>query len=313
MRETTRKKSGGHAKRSQRYSRRTLALAAFTAFMILAALTYGVAAFRDRTSSFVASTSLSSPSPPTSAALQSSPQPGTLVVNRAELDRHVVRALNSLGDRFEKPGKERATFLATLTRYTGNDQGITTVQIIHQFPDKLRLEEQTRTGVRVRGFDGRMPWVDSGRMTEEDEKLIETLLRDTIEHFIARQAAGDATRVLGDRYRLDDGSTRGYAGPFYDILKVADTLPSADQTDNRPTLYYLDSDTGLPAKIVYEEQAGAANRIEVEFSNWATAAGQQIPSRVVRKENGVIVLELEIKQAAFGPALPDAYFKAPGR
>lgn len=303
-----RNRASGNAKR------RLVFAVAVAAIISCAALAYGVAAHNRRASNRVAPhvTALVSRSP-MSVPLQSGQQPSDLAVNRAELDRHVVRALNSLGDQFEKAGMERSILLGTLTRHMGNDKETSQFRIIREFPDKLRFEEQTAHGVRVRGFNGKRPWVDTGSLSDEDSGLIQTLVRDTVEHFIAGQAANDATRVLGDRYRMDDGSTRDYKGPYYDILNVVDRFEFGDQINKRPTLYYLDSETGLPSRIVYEQQQGSAiTRIEVEFSNWGTVAGQQVAGKVVRKENGITVLELDIRQAAFGPALPDGVFNAPG-
>lgn len=288
--------------------------AAAVAFMICVALAYGVAAYNRRVSNLNAlSHAVTVNRLSVALPLQSGQQPRGLTVNRAQLDRHVVRALNALGDRFERPGQERSILIGTFTRYTGADKGTTQVQITREFPDKLRFEEQTPSGLRVFRFDGQRPWVGSGSGTPTDEeaRFIEALVRDTVEHFIAGQLASDATRVLGDQYRLDDGSASNYQGPYYDILKVVDTFTSANQTDRRPAFYYLNSQTGLPEKIVYEQQAGAV-RVEEEFSDWVTVLGQQIPRGIVRKENGVPVLQLVVNQAAFGPARADGIFNGPG-
>src|SRR5438128_6006726 len=77
------------------------------------------------------------------ALVQGNPQqPAALSINRAVLDRHVIGALNGLGDRFERPGKERSIQVAILTRRAGSNQGTSTVQIIRELSDKLRIEEQ---------------------------------------------------------------------------------------------------------------------------------------------------------------------------
>jgi hypothetical protein len=236
--------------------------------------------------------------------------PTPFSVNRPELDPHVSRALNSLGDRFERQEKLRTILSGTLVRSRGATTETVQVTITREPQDRLRYEERSGVSVRTLGSDGKNFWSSAGATpSSEETALIEALVRDTIEHFISGQVAGDALRVLGNRYRLDDGSDPKYTGPYYDILNVADTLQIGDQKNQRSTLYYLNSETGLPERIVYEPKADA--RVEVEFSAWRILAGQQIPARIVRRENGVLTEELTVTQAMFGPALPDGIFTSP--
>jgi hypothetical protein len=248
--------------------------------------------------------------PQTPAANRVGPTPA-FAVDRAQLGHHVVRALDALGDRFETPGKARTILRGTLTRHAGSARGATPVAVVREFPDGLRVEELTGPGGRVLGHDGSRPWARGGGPSGEELALVEALARDSVEHFVAGQAAGDATLHLGDMFRLDDGSGPGYAGPFYDILRVDDTFAAADGIQSRPTLYYLNSRTGLPERIAYEREEGAAIKVEVEFGDWATVSGQKVPRRTVWKENGVVTAEFVVNQAAFAPAAQDGTFNAP--
>lgn len=231
-------------------------------------------------------------------------------VNRAELDRHVLRALDNLGDRFERAGKERAVLTGSITRY-GNATGTSAVRIIRELPNKLRYEEQTQKGQLVLGFDGQSPWALNGAPTSEQIDFIISLLRDSADRFIVGQALGHPTRMLGEKYRLDDGSNTNYAGHFYDIFKVDDTLVSAGETLHRPTFFYINSQTGLPERIVYERQEAATIRVVVELGNWATVAGQKVPTKISRKEDGAVVTELTIGQAIISPVVSDGIFIGP--
>ena len=231
-------------------------------------------------------------------------------VNRAELGHHVVRALDALGDRFESPGRARSTFNGTLTRYVSGTKVTTAAVIVREFPEKVRIEEQTSNGSRVLGYDGERPWSQSDSLSEQDAALVENIVRDSIDHFISSQANGDATFHLGDRFRMDDGSDSNYTGSFYDILKVDDTFLNTTGISSRPTHFYLNSNTGLLERIVYERQADGA-RVEVEFTEWLTSAGQKLPRRTTWRTGGVMAAEFVINQAVFAPSVNDGIFTAP--
>ena len=226
-------------------------------------------------------------------------------VDRAHLDRHVIRALDALGNRFESPTQGRTIMAATFTRSKGEPRQFT---IIRELPDKLRIEETGLTTQRTLGHDGNRPWSRAGSLTAEDLRLIESIVRDSVEHFIAGQARGDATFHLGDMFRADDGSNQNYDGPFHDILRVDDAFETPEGTKNRSTLFYLNSRTGLLEKIVYEREEG---KIEVEFGEWIAIANQKTPGRIIWKENGSVTNQLVITQVAFSPIVQDGTFTAP--
>lgn len=230
-------------------------------------------------------------------------------VERARLDERVVRALDALGSRFEVEALGRTVILETLTRHGGGRPETARIRIVRELPDLLRFEEQRGAGARVLGYDGSCKWGLSGEPTEVESALAEMLVRDSVEHFVAGQAAGNATQVLGERFRADDGTDPNYDGPYFEVLRVFDAFRDGGRVEQRPTLYYLNSRTGLPERLVYER--GGGGRVEVEFSDWAEAAGQRFPRRVTRREGGELILELRITQAAFVPAARDGSFDAP--
>ena len=234
---------------------------------------------------------------------QRPPQP--FAVDRSRLDRHVIRALDALGNRFESPAQGRSIMTATFTRSKGEPRQFT---IIRELPDKLRIEETGLTTQWTIGHDGNRPWARAGSPSAEDLRLIETIMRDSMEHFIAGQARGDATFHLGDMFRADDGSNENYTGPFHDILRVDDAFETPEGTKTRPTLFYLNSRTGLLEKIVYEREEG---KIEVQFGEWITIANQKTPGRIIWKENGSVTNQLVITQVAFSPVVQDGTFTAP--
>jgi hypothetical protein len=231
-------------------------------------------------------------------------------VNRSELDRHLVRALDALGDRFESPAKGRSILTGTLTRYVGNQQLTSQITIVRELPDKIRFEESRASGQRTLGHDGSRSWALGQASTTEEVALTELLVCDSLEHLISGQVLGDATLHLGDMFRMDDGSNANYAGPFYDIIRVEDSFNSQDGMRRRSTLYYFNSRTGLPEKMVHD-RSDRTGRIEVEFGDWMTVAGQQIPGSTTWKEGGNLVRWLSISNVLFAPLADDGIFNAP--
>jgi hypothetical protein len=231
-------------------------------------------------------------------------------VNRSQLDRHLVRALDVLGDRFEGPAKGRSILTGTLTRYVESQQLTSQLTIVRELPDKIRFDEISGSGQRTLGHDGSRSWARGQASTTEEVALTELLVCDSVEHLISGQAMGDATLHLGDMFRTDDGSNANYAGSFYDIIRVEDSFTSQDGTRRGPTLYYFNSRTGLPEKIVYERPDRTA-KVEVEFGDWMIVAGQQIPASTTWKESGKLVRRLSINKVLLAPIADDGTFNAP--
>lgn len=241
---------------------------------------------------------------PTAAQRQTQPAP-SFAVDRALLDHHVIRALDALGNRFESSAQGRSVVTATFTRNAGE---LTQLTITRELPDKLRIEQTSLTGQRALGHDGTRSWVSDGSPSPEDLRLVETMVRDSVEHLIAGQARGDATFLLGDLFRTDDGSNANYIGSFFDILRVDDIFVTAKGSESRPTLLYFNSRTGLPEKIMYERKGDATIKVEVEFGGWIVAADQKIPGQIVWKENGRVTQQLTITQVVFAPIVEDGIF-----
>jgi hypothetical protein len=283
-----------------RRSRARLVAGSLTAIAIFAGMVFAARAWL-----------VKSPSAPHSILYHTTPS--SLSVNRRELDQRVVRALTSLGDRFEVPGKERVTLSASFTRYRGSAKTTGQATIIRELPNKLRFAEHTSTGAREMGFDGNTFWTSGSNSAPQgaDLQLLEFLVWDSIEFFIAGQANGNATRVLGDMFRLDDGRAPGYAGPFYDVLKVDENFTSSTGNSRRPTTYYLNSQTSLPERVVYDHPTKKKTRVIIEFTNWLTAGNQKSPGKATRKENGMTSEEIIIARALFGPKVHDDIFTKP--
>jgi hypothetical protein len=237
------------------------------------------------------------------AAATAAPEGKPVYVSRARLWPQLREALKVLGDRLEKPGKERLILTGTLSRK--QDEKLN-ARLILEYPDKVRLEEPD--GVTV--FDGKELKSSKKDLSKKDEDEIESLLSDSAEHFFAGQTGGLATRFLGSRFRTDDGTTPGYRGPFYDLYQVHDRLTLKKTVSHQPKLYYLNSDSLLVERVRYES-ADTRTKVEVQLTGWQKVGDQFVPGRITRLEDGATGLSLTVTAATVGPKLADGVFSTP--
>jgi hypothetical protein len=213
-------------------------------------------------------------------------------------------ALRAMGDRLERPGKERLTLTGVLTR----DGVSTPFVMVSEFPGKLRLETGERGNGHAVVFNERAS--GQGAATERDADLVETLAFDTAEHFFEGQSRGVGTRLLGTHFRDDDGTTVNYAGPFYDIYQVEESVGAGRVARRRLKLYYVNSDTLLVERVRYEDDRGGTNvRVRVDLE-WQQVGGQRVPKRVTRTEDGSPVITLVVNAALVAQRTEDGLFAA---
>ena len=266
--------------------------------LMLAALTYA-ASNKLRSSN----TTTKNPAAGEGANLQNGNRSSYL--QRSVLSPKLVWHLKALGDRLEKPGRERLSLTGTLA----NDSQSHAVAAVLEFPDRLRLTMQTGAGNRVITFDGDQSKAAANSLNTAEQDLIETLVYDTPEHFFTTQMQGLATRFLGSRFRIDDGSASDYSGPYYDVYKVADQVKTSTAQREQLKLYYFNSDTLLLERVAYEiTRNGSVINVEERISNWTTEQGQQVARRIERFENGKSVFVLTVHTAGLSARLDDGVF-----
>ncbi len=172
-----------------------------------------------------------------------------------------------------------------------------------EFPDRLRLVVGGPQN-RVITFDGQQ----TKAVAAGELDLIETLTYDSAEHFFAAQVQGNATRFLGARFRTDDGSTPDYAGPYFDVYKIADQIKASGE-ERAAKLYYFNSETLLLERVTYViNRGGAEVNVETKLSDWRETDGQQVARRIERLENGKSVFVLTIRSAGLGRRADDGIF-----
>ena len=222
-------------------------------------------------------------------------------VRKALLSSRLAQNLNALGNRLEKPSQERLTLVGTL-RVAATAQPREFAATL-EFPDRLRLVVGGPQS-RVITFDGQQ----TKGVAADEIDLIETLAYDSAEHFFAAQMQGNAMRFLGPRFRTDDGSTPDYAGPYFDIYKIADQIKASGQ-ERTAKLYYFNSDTLLLERVTYFINRGDSEiSVETKLSDWRVVDGQQVARRIERFENGKSMFVLTIRSAGLDRRADDGIF-----
>ena len=225
-------------------------------------------------------------------------------VRRGQLAPRLAQNLSALGNRLEKPGKERLTLSGTLRTASAETRDFAATL---ELPDRLRLVvvgPQRRTIT----FDGQQGNATPTALTADELDLIETLAYDSAEHFFAAQVQGNATRFLGARFRTDDGSPADYNGPYFDIYKIADQIKASGE-ERAAKLYYFNSDTLLLERVTYvANRGGSEMSVETKLSDWRTVDGQQVARRIERLENGQSMFALTIRSVGLGQRAEDGIF-----
>ncbi len=227
-------------------------------------------------------------------------------VSRSTLQSRLGWALKQLGDRVERPGKERAAISGSF-RY-GDDATSYSLVLLNEFPDRLRANLTHGGDMRTIVFDASRSGAAS-QQSEADEALLETLVYDSAEHFFWSQTQQQATRSIGSRIRLDDGSTPDYSGPYYDVYQLTDVVKIASTPQLRSKFYYFNSDTLLLEQVLYQStnQRGTT-KVEVRLSDWRSLDHQRLPHRIERIENGISRFVFTIGSSTLGPRLDDGAF-----
>lgn len=242
-------------------------------------------------------------------AAQPTPAPDVNYVRRARLQPRFRHLLDVVGDRLEKPGNERLVMIGTLRRQ--DDSRPMPFRLFLEQPRRMRLEEQ-RAQAGVTSFNGRSGWALGESLSDADRDMIETLIYDSADNFLLGQTQGLATRALGSRFRLDDGTDANYDGPFYDIYQVMDHVGTGSDVRQQSKLFYFNSDTQLLERVRYQIQRdGAAVNVEIQITDWKRLNKQRVPSVITRLEDSKAVLTITISSVVIGPRLEDGIFNNP--
>ena len=233
--------------------------------------------------------------------------PDDLRIRPAALSGGLRAFLATVGDRLEKPGKERVTYAGTLQR--AGEERAALFTLIWELPGRLRLEDHGRQQVTL--FDGETVVRSESGSTAFDEELLETLVFDSAEHIFVSQMQGAGTRSMGSRFRLVEDSRAEYSGPVYDIFEVTEASTIRQGSIRQTRQYFFNSDTQALELVRYRVLRNEIETtVEVRLENWQRTDGQLFPRRIVRLENGAPVITLNISSIVVSPWVDDDFSSA---
>jgi hypothetical protein len=229
------------------------------------------------------------------------PQSSYLVPN---FPSSVTGLLFRYGNRLQQPGNERLTLTGTYTSASGVSAN---AAVITEITGNARI--QLTGGVAKVVVSNNLQVTSNGATASgSDQSLLQSVEADAPETFFYSWSHGEAVRLLGSRFRTDDGKAAIYTGPWFDIYEVV-SKSGGNQTQRK--LFYVDSDLRQVVQARYQiQQGGSTVNVATIFSGWSQVNGQLVPGRIERFENGQSVFVIAVTSGQTGPALADGAFSA---
>lgn len=211
--------------------------------------------------------------------------------------------LKSAGDRYEKEGKERLILVGTAELFSNGVKSSTLrVRVTLEFPDRLKIEN-LENGERV-NFDGAVSQKSAGGLSKQDLDLAESLLSDSTDGFFAALLHGAAAKTIGSYYQLSPMDKSAYCS----LVQLRDVVKVRNESQSSVKVYCFDSQTGKLRSVRY---ASGGSAIETGFADWMDVAGQPVPRKVVRLENGKQTIVVSITAASMSTTAADGFFSKP--
>jgi hypothetical protein len=232
-------------------------------------------------------------------------------VHRSQLGPEYRRFVSALGDRLETRGKERLTLGGNLTQ-PGRKAAAQSVAIVVDIAGMLRMDAAAETASTV-AFDGKQLNATS-TTTQSDQDLVDSVVFDSMEQFIVGRLQGFGIRRIASRARMTAPQNVTAATPFCDVYQVLDGSQTSWKAAAQSKMYCFDSDTHLLRSVFYTVGAASGRKsVETRFSDWHAieSAGQMVPWKIERIENGVSVFSLTVTSAKLSPAAADGLFVKP--
>jgi hypothetical protein len=211
-----------------------------------------------------------------------------------------------LGDRIQKPGKERLTLTGMST---DPQHAAVPATLVWEVPGRLRFD-RAAAGASSLVFDDVSGLSKATVLSDSDLGILESLLNDSAEAFLYSFSQGHAHRFLGGRFRTDAGKNPNYSGPWYDIYQsIAPAQAPTVVLPPTQKLFQFDSITKLFVRATYiQTKNGKQIPTSTEYTGWTVTGGQATPGKIVRNEGGLAVFMFDVKTATVGPKANDGSF-----
>lgn len=234
--------------------------------------------------------------------------PTPLTISPQQLLPRFRGLLQKLGNRLTTPGEENTVMTGSMTWSAGGTVQTSSIIVTTQLGGKVRIDNLT-AGTSI-GSDGTTLWAKSGSLSAEDTALLEVVLNDNMEHFLLWHASGGGSRLLGARFRFDNGSTPNYTGSYYDVYALADYVLGQSAAAPRWTAYCINADLGFLERVQYRASSnGSPVSIETVLTGWQAFQGESFPTQIQNFSNGAMVFSIQFTAVSVGPAVAIASFQ----
>lgn len=202
------------------------------------------------------------------------------------------------------------TARVTITGSLRDSRGAGSVQLQWQLPGYARIDD-ARPGGRVLLYDGAVLTAPGGPPTPADLPLLESLVVDLPENVFAQLAEGGAFRRILHWARVEAAGAPD-SGVRVDVFQVYPSrgIASRASTPVEHKLVVFDSKTRLLHSVRYQRLLNQRPvTVETRYLGWTQTQGQPHPREIVRHEDGVEVLRLDIAAFTVGPRAPRSSFR----
>lgn len=218
--------------------------------------------------------------------------------SRLSLQPEADRFRRRLGERFLASGREKTLLIGTLT-IGSNSQPVSIA----------RAQADDGEGVQITLGDGltSLSWSASegaksgaADASTDQRQLIERVVLDSPDQFILAQLRGASYYTIARNVMPTEAhGSEDYTGPVWDVVRVSEPQVKDVRVPLSPTRhYFINSLTGLLEKVVAEEQGEA---IVAELSGWLNQGGEIVPTRIVWKRNGQVLMQLTVTNLSTSP------------
>jgi hypothetical protein len=231
------------------------------------------------------------------------------------LHPYLRSAFYRIGARVGHPGAERVTAVGTLTFADAPNTAVP-VRIIYELPGKLRIDVSGTSAISY-SYGGNSVWSTGagGKLNLDEQRVVESLVADFVDQLFYAYLKGAPVGFLGSQFRLDDGTSPNYSGPFYDVFSTGESADSvALRTGGSAALrlFMINCQTKLLDMVRYPiERGGNQVQVETDFQNWTSANNLYFPQSVTRMENGAQVFTITFSSVSFSSPVDDTIFAAP--
>lgn len=226
---------------------------------------------------------------------------------QAQFESSLRPALSAMGDRLERPGKERIIAVGTVS--SGAAGTATAVQITIQEGKQLRIDYPGTPGQSVI-FDGTATFKSNGAAGKAESDLVSSMIEDSMEQLFLGLGSGYAMRRLALAARLSDPNDRTITG-LCDMYEVSYVERSQGKPQVIRKSYCVDSTTHLLRAAYSSDPQNPSTKLETRMENWFRSGDQMLPGKITRFENSQRLLVIVLTSATIGAKGADGLFNHP--